>query len=165
MKKSLLCLALSGLVTITSFAAEPAQTQNNDGTTMQTTSTANPGAAFLETNKNKKGVTTLPDGLQYEIVTEGKGKKPGPTDTVTVDYEGKLVNGKVFDSSYQRGEAASFRVDQVIPGWQEALQLMNEGATWMLYIPANLAYGQEGAGGVIGPNETLIFKVHLIKVK
>jgi FKBP-type peptidyl-prolyl cis-trans isomerase FklB len=118
----------------------------------------------MESNKTKKGVVTLPSGLQYEVITQGTGKKPGKTDQVTVDYEGKLVNGQVFDSSYKRGQPATFPVNGVIPGWTEALQLMNEGSTWMLTIPANLAYGESGAGGLIGPNETLIFKVHLIKV-
>lgn len=122
------------------------------------------GTTHMESNKTKKGVVTLPSGLQYEVITQGTGKKPGKTDVVTVDYEGKLVNGEVFDSSYKRGQPASFPVNGVIAGWTEALQLMNEGSTWMLTIPANLAYGETGAGGVIGPNETLIFKVHLIKV-
>lgn len=123
------------------------------------------GNKFMDSNKTKKGVVTLPSGLQYEVITQGTGKKPGKNDIVTVDYEGKLVDGKVFDSSYKRGEPASFPVGGVIAGWTEALQLMNEGSTWMLYIPPTLAYGEAGAGGVIGPNETLIFKVHLISVK
>lgn len=123
------------------------------------------GEAFMQTNKDKKGVVTLPSGLQYKVITPGTGKKPGTSDTVTVDYEGKLIDGKIFDSSYQRGQPATFPVNGVIPGWTEALQLMNEGSTWMLYIPANLAYGEAGAGGLIGPNETLVFKVHLISVK
>lgn len=123
------------------------------------------GNAFLMINKNKKSIVTLPSGLQYEVITQGKGKKPTKDDMVTVDYEGKLINGEVFDSSYKRGQPATFPVSGVIPGWTEALQLMNEGSTWMLYIPANLAYGEAGAGGAIGPNETLIFKVHLINVK
>ena len=123
------------------------------------------GEAFMQTNKDKKGVVTLPSGLQYEVISEGKGKKPGKADTVTVDYEGKLINGEVFDSSYKRGQAASFPVNGVIPGWTEALQLMNEGSTWMLYIPSDLAYGDQGAGGVIGPNQALVFKVHLISVQ
>lgn len=123
------------------------------------------GEAFLEQNKNKKGVYTTPSGLQYQVLDAGNGKKPGKNDTVTVDYEGRLLNGQVFDSSYQRGQPASFNVSQVIEGWTEALQMMNTGATWMLFIPAKLAYGPEGAGGVIGPNEVLVFKVHLISVK
>jgi FKBP-type peptidyl-prolyl cis-trans isomerase FklB len=123
------------------------------------------GDAFLEKNKTKKGVITTPSGLQYEVIEEGNGRKPSKTDIVTVDYEGTLINGKVFDSSYKRGEPASFPVNGVITGWQEALQLMNTGSTYMLYIPAKLAYGEYGAGGLIGPNETLIFKVHLISIK
>lgn len=125
----------------------------------------NSSQKFLETNKTKKGVVTLPSGLQYEVLVEGKGKKPSPTDMVTVDYEGTLVDGQVFDSSFKRGEPATFPVNGVIQGWQEALPLMPEGSTWMLYIPSDLAYGEHGAGGAIGPNEALIFKVHLIKVK
>lgn len=123
------------------------------------------GDKFMEANKQKPGVVTLHSGLQYEILEQGQGKKPGKQDVVTVDYEGKLLNGKVFDSSYQRGEPISFPVMGVIAGWQEALQLMPVGSTWMLYIPSNLAYGKTGAGGLIGPNEDLIFKVHLISIK
>jgi FKBP-type peptidyl-prolyl cis-trans isomerase FklB len=119
----------------------------------------------MEQNKNKKGVVTLPSGLQYEVISAGTGKKPGKNDVVTVDYEGHLTNGKVFDSSYKRGQPATFPVNGVIEGWQEALQLMNTGSTWMLYIPPQLAYGEAGAGDVIGPNETLVFKVHLIGIK
>ena len=141
-----------------SFTAYAATTDSPEQTKKQ-------GDAFLLANKNKKGVVTLPSGLQYEVVTQGSGKKPSKTDTVTVDYEGKLIDGQVFDSSYKRGQPASFPVNGVIPGWTEALQMMNEGSTWMLYIPATLAYGESGAGGLIGPNETLVFKVHLISVK
>lgn len=123
------------------------------------------GDKFMGINKNKANVVTLPSGLEYEVLEKGAGKKPGKNDTVTVDYEGKLLNGTVFDSSYKRGQPATFPVNGVIAGWQEALQLMNEGDTWMLYIPSDLAYGKTGAGGIIGPNETLVFKVHLIKVQ
>ncbi len=123
------------------------------------------GDAFLLKNKSKKGVITLPSGLQYEVITQGTGKKPGKNDMVTVDYEGKLLNNQVFDSSYKRGQPAVFPVNGVIPGWTEALQLMPEGSTWILYIPSTLAYGEAGAGGLIGPNETLVFKVHLISIK
>lgn len=122
------------------------------------------GDAFLNTNKSKPGVVTLPDGLQYKILTKGNGKKPTATDTVTVHYEGKLVDGTEFDSSYKRGEPASFPVSAVIAGWTEALQLMPTGSTWELYIPASLAYGDQGAPPVIGPNQTLIFKVQLIDI-
>ncbi len=123
------------------------------------------GDAFLAANKKKPGVVTLADGLQYKILKAGKGAKPTATDTVTVNYAGRLVNGTEFDSSYKRGEPTSFPVNGVIPGWTEALQLMTPGSTWELYIPASLAYGERGAPPSIGPNETLIFKVELIKVQ
>jgi FKBP-type peptidyl-prolyl cis-trans isomerase FklB len=123
------------------------------------------GDAFLASNKSKPGVVVLPSGLQYKIITAGKGAKPSKEDTVTVDYTGKLINGTVFDSSEKTGKPATFKVTQVIPGWTEALQLMPAGSTWELYIPANLAYGERSVGGAIGPNETLIFNVHLISVE
>jgi len=122
------------------------------------------GEAFLEANKKKPGVKVLPSGLQYKVLTEGKGKTPKATDTVTVNYKGTLVDGTEFDSSYKRGQPATFQVKGVIPGWTEALQLMKEGSKWELYIPSNLAYGERGAGGLIGPNSTLIFEVELISV-
>jgi len=121
---------------------------------------------FLAKNKTKKGVTTLPSGLQYEVIKEGTGKAPKATDTVTVHYEGTLINGTVFDSSIKRGEPASFPVGQVIKGWTEALQLMKEGAKWKLYIPSNLAYGENPqGGGAIRPHDALIFDVELLKVQ
>lgn len=122
------------------------------------------GAKYLEENAKRDGVEVLPSGLQFEVLEEGTGAKPQATDEVTVHYEGKLIDGKVFDSSYERGEPATFPLNQVIPGWTEGLQLMKEGATYMLYLPSNLAYGEQGAGEIIGPNETLIFKVELINV-
>ncbi|QIX63325.1 FKBP-type peptidyl-prolyl cis-trans isomerase [Hymenobacter sp. BT18] len=122
------------------------------------------GEAFLNENKNKPGVTTLPSGLQYEVLTEGSGKKPGPRSQVTTHYHGTLLNGNVFDSSYQRGQPATFGVNQVIAGWTEALQLMSEGSKWRLYIPSDMAYGKRGAGRDIGPDSTLIFDVELLKV-
>jgi FKBP-type peptidyl-prolyl cis-trans isomerase FklB len=122
------------------------------------------GEAFLEKNKNKPGVITLPDGLQYKILIEGQGERPTDSDSVTVHYSGTLIDGTVFDSSYKRGEPAVFPVNGVIPGWSEALKLMKVGSTWKLYIPASLAYGEQGAPPVIGPNQTLIFKVRLIAV-
>lgn len=133
---------------------------------MTDTATQNQDAGdnFLAENSMKEGVKTTDSGLQYKIIEEGSGKSPSPTDMVTVNYEGTLINGTVFDSSYKRGEPISFPVNGVIQGWQEALPMMKEGATWMLYIPSELAYGPRGAGGIIGPNETLIFKVELIKV-
>jgi FKBP-type peptidyl-prolyl cis-trans isomerase FklB len=123
------------------------------------------GDAFLKANQTKSGVVTLPSGLQYKIVTAGKGEKPTSKDTVTVEYTGRLINGTVFDSTEKTGKPATFNVSQVIPGWTEALQLMPAGSTWELYIPANLAYGTRNVGGSIGPNETLIFNVHLMEVK
>jgi FKBP-type peptidyl-prolyl cis-trans isomerase FklB len=123
------------------------------------------GDAFLAENKSKEGVKTLPSGLQYKVVTEGTGPKPKPTDTVTVNYRGTLVDGTEFDSSYKRGQPATFPVNGVIPGWTEALQLMPTGSKWQLFIPANLAYGERGAGQNIGPNATLIFDVELLAVK
>lgn len=122
------------------------------------------GTSFLAANKKKPGVITLSNGLQYKILTAGKGAKPTANDKVTVQYEGKTIAGKVFDSSYQRGKPATFPVNGVIPGWTQALQMMKPGATWMVYIPAKLAYGERGVPGVIEPNSTLIFKVHLVKV-
>jgi FKBP-type peptidyl-prolyl cis-trans isomerase FklB len=122
------------------------------------------GEEFLATNRGKEGVKTLPSGLQYKVITEGKGKTPLATDTVTVNYRGTLIDGTEFDSSYKRGQPATFPVNGVIKGWTEALQLMKEGSKWQLFIPSSLAYGERGAGGQIGPNATLIFEVELIKV-
>lgn len=123
------------------------------------------GEAFLNENKTKTGVVALPDGLQYKIVKAGTGEKPGKDDTVTVEYTGRLISGEVFDSTEKTGKPATFKLSQVIPGWTEALQLMPAGSTWEVYVPANLAYGQRSVGGPIGPNETLIFNIHLISVK
>ncbi len=117
---------------------------------------------FLAANKEKEGVVTLPSGLQYVVLTEGGGEKPSANSTVTVHYEGSLVNGKVFDSSYKRGAPATFGVQQVIKGWTEALQLMPVGSKWRLFIPQELGYGSRGSGGSIPPYSTLIFDVELI---
>lgn len=122
------------------------------------------GEAFLAMNKKKKGVKVLPSGLQYKVITEGKGEAPKATDTVTVNYKGTLIDGTEFDSSYKRGEPATFPVNGVIKGWTEALQLMKEGSKWQLVIPAELAYGERG-GGPIGPNSVLIFEVELLSIK
>lgn len=122
------------------------------------------GKQFLADNKSKPGVVELPSGLQYQVLTEGSGRKPGRNDQVTTHYHGTLIDGTVFDSSVQRGQPASFGVSQVIAGWTEALQLMSEGSKWRLFIPSNLAYGSRGAGGKIGPHSTLIFDVELLKV-
>lgn len=123
------------------------------------------GAAFLAENRTKDGVVTLPSGLQYKVLVEGKGESPKATDTVTVNYRGTLLDGTEFDSSYKRGQPATFNVTGVIRGWTEALQLMKPGAKWQLYIPAELAYGERGSGQNIGPNATLQFEVELISFK
>jgi len=123
------------------------------------------GESFLLENAKKEGVVTLPSGLQYKVIEEGTGKSPEPGDQVTVHYRGTLIDGTEFDSSYARGEPVTFPVGGVIPGWTEALQLMKEGAKWNLFIPPSLAYGEQGAGQVIGPNATLLFEVELISVQ
>ncbi len=122
------------------------------------------GQAFLSENAKKANVVTLPSGLQYEILTEGTGKMAKATDRVKCHYEGTLIDGTLFDSSYKRNEPAVFGVNQVIPGWVEALQLMPEGSKWKLYIPSNLGYGAQGAGEMIPPHSTLVFEVELIEV-
>lgn len=122
------------------------------------------GVEFLTQNASRPEVTTLPSGLQYEILKTGDGKKPSATDRVTTHYEGRLIDGNIFDSSVKRGEPATFPVNGVIPGWVEALQLMNTGSKWRLFVPSNLAYGDRGAGQMIGPNATLIFEVELLSI-
>jgi FKBP-type peptidyl-prolyl cis-trans isomerase FklB len=122
------------------------------------------GDAFLAENKKKEGVVTLPSGLQYKIVTAGTGKKPKSEETVTVNYRGTLIDGTEFDSSIKRGQPATFPVHGVIKGWTEALQLMPVGSKWQLFIPSDLAYGAQGAGGVIGPDATLIFEIELLSI-
>ena len=122
------------------------------------------GKEFLAENAKRSGVVVLPSGLQYEVLAEGKGRKPKATDKVQCHYHGTLIDGQVFDSSIQRGTPAVFGVNQVIPGWVEALQLMPEGSRWKLYIPSDLAYGEQGAGGSIPANATLIFEGELIKI-
>ena len=121
--------------------------------------------AFLEENKKKEGVKTLPSGLQYKVLVEGSGKTPKADDTVTVHYKGILIDGREFDSSHKRGQPATFQVKGVIKGWTEALQLMKEGSKWQLFIPPELGYGERGSGANIPPNSTLIFEVELISVK
>lgn len=123
------------------------------------------GIKFLEENSKKEGVTTLASGLQYEIITEGNGSKPSATDRVKCHYHGTLIDGKVFDSSVDRGQPAVFGVNQVIKGWVEALQLMPVGSKWRLYIPSDLAYGAQGAGEMIGPNTALVFDVELLGIE
>jgi len=123
------------------------------------------GEAFLVANKGKEGVVTLPSGLQYKIMKEGAGPKPTTSDTVVCNYRGTLINGTEFDSSYKRGQPATFPVSGVIKGWTEALQLMPIGSKWQLFIPSDLAYGDNGAGADIGPGATLIFEVELISIQ
>jgi FKBP-type peptidyl-prolyl cis-trans isomerase FklB len=123
------------------------------------------GQKFLEENKKKAGVKVLPSGLQYKVIKSGSGTSPKATDTVEVNYRGTLIDGTEFDSSYSRGQPATFPVNGVIKGWQEALQAMKEGGKWQIYVPAELAYGSRGAGAKIGPNATLIFDVELLKIK
>jgi FKBP-type peptidyl-prolyl cis-trans isomerase FklB len=123
------------------------------------------GEAFLAENKKKDGVKTLPSGLQYKVIKKGSGKKPTSSDTVTTNYRGTLIDGTEFDSSYRRGQPATFPVNGVIPGWTEALKLMEVGSKWQLFIPSNLAYGERGAGSNIGPNRTLIFEIELISIQ
>jgi FKBP-type peptidyl-prolyl cis-trans isomerase len=122
------------------------------------------GEAFLAANKTKPGVKTLPSGIQYIVLKEGTGKQPKATDEVKVHYHGTLINGKVFDSSVDRGEPMTFRLDQVIPGWTESVQKMKEGSKWRVFIPPDLAYGERGPDP-IGPNATLIFEIELLQVK
>jgi FKBP-type peptidyl-prolyl cis-trans isomerase FklB len=123
------------------------------------------GELFLAVNKKKEGVITLPSGLQYRVLKAGTGKTPTDDDTVTVHYQGTLTDRTEFDSSYRRGQPGTFAIKGVLPGWREALKLMQEGAKWEIFIPPNLAYGERGAGSLIGPNATLIFEVELISIQ
>jgi len=131
----------------------------------QASATLEEGARFLAENRGKPGVTTLPSGLQYRVITSGSGASPADSDTVTVNYVGRLIDGTEFDSSLKRGKPATFPVNGVIPGWTEALKLMKVGDKWELYIPTNLAYGERGAGGAIPPNSALVFEVELLSVE
>jgi FKBP-type peptidyl-prolyl cis-trans isomerase FklB len=140
------------------------QKQRAEQTAKVTNENKQTGEAFLAENAKQEGVTVLPSGLQYKVITPGTGKSPSSSDSVTVHYRGTLTDGTEFDSSIKRGTPATFPVNGVIKGWTEALQLMKEGAKWQLVIPASLAYGERGAGSVIGPNATLVFDVELIKV-
>ncbi|NOY72650.1 MAG: FKBP-type peptidyl-prolyl cis-trans isomerase [Gammaproteobacteria bacterium] len=123
------------------------------------------GKAFLENNKKEKDITVLDNGLQYKIITAGSGKKPSASDTVTVHYQGTLINGDEFDSSISRGEPATFPVNGVIKGWQEILPLMSTGSKWKVFVPSELAYGDRGAGAQIAPHSTLIFEIELLSIK
>ena len=126
---------------------------------------AETGADFLAQNAKKQGITVTDSGLQYEVIQSGEGLSPSRTDRVTVHYRGTLVDGREFDSSYKRGKPATFPLNRVITGWTEGLQLMKVGDKWRLFIPSNLGYGSRGAGDLIGPNETLIFEVELLKIQ
>lgn len=123
------------------------------------------GEAFLEANKKKEGVVVLPSGMQYKVLTKGTGKKPTAKDTVSVNYRGTLIDGKEFDSSYTRGQPATFPVSGVIKGWQDLLPMMPVGSKWQVFIPADLAYGARGAGPDIGSNSTLVFDIELLEIK
>ena len=123
------------------------------------------GARYLEENKQKAGFKTLPSGLQYKIIKAGAGPRPGAESLVLVHYRGSLIDGTEFDSSYARGEPVTLGVDQVIKGWQEALQMMPAGSSWQIVVPSDLAYGERGAGGVIGPDATLLFDIELLEIK
>ena len=169
MKLSELAILGLGLCCANVYAldAQPSQPTTVSTSQMQSAAEKNKaaGEAFLSANKNKPGVVTLSDGLQYKMLTEGTGAQPTDSSIVSVNYAGRLINGTEFDSSYKRGEPTTFPVAGVIPGWTEALKLMRAGSTWELYIPASLAYGDQGVPPTIGPNETLIFKVELLEVK
>lgn len=125
---------------------------------------AEEGAAFLAANGKKEGIVTTPSGLQYKVLKQGNGPSPKATDVVRTHYQGTFLNGKVFDSSIKRGEPATFAVNEVIPGWTEALQLMKVGDKWQLFVPSNLAYGPQGSQGVIPPDSTLLFEVELLEI-
>jgi FKBP-type peptidyl-prolyl cis-trans isomerase FklB len=150
--------------TMTSFQKEMAAKQAEKRKTLGEKNKKE-GDAFLAANKSKEGVKTLPSGLQYKVITEGTGKTPKATDTVVTNYRGTLIDGTEFDSSYQRKAPATFKVNGVVKGWTEALQLMKEGAKWQLFVPSELAYGERGAGPNIGPNAVLIFEIELISSK
>lgn len=149
------------MMTFSKEMNEKAATASKEAADKNTTE----GDKFLADNKSKPGVKTTGTGLQYKVLKEGNGSPPKPTDTVVVNYRGMLIDGTEFDSSYKRGEPATFPVNAVIKGWTEALQLMKPGSKYQLFIPSNLAYGARGAGGDIGPNATLIFEVELLNVK
>lgn len=150
--------------TLTAFQQQMRQKQA-ETMKMKADSNKAEGKAFLEANKEKEGVVTLPSGLQYKVIKQGEGASPKASDTVSCHYRGTTIDGKEFDSSYKRGEPASFQVGAVIAGWTEALQLMTIGSKWMLYIPAELAYGDRGAGGVIEPGSALVFEVELLGIE
>jgi len=149
---------------IKNSVAEKLQKKQLEERTASATKAKEEGEKFLAENAKKAGVKTTASGLQYEVLTEGKGDSPKATDTVTVHYKGTLLNGETFDSSYDRGQPVSFPLQNVIPGWTEGLQLMKSGAKYKFVIPAALAYGERGAGVKIGPNSTLVFEVELLSI-
>jgi FKBP-type peptidyl-prolyl cis-trans isomerase FklB len=149
---------------LTELQAELKKRQD-DATRLAGESNQKAGDTFLTENKTKEGVVALPSGLQYKIITAGTGPKPAETDSVVCNYRGTLLDGTEFDSSYKRGQPATFPVNGVIKGWTEALQLMPVGSKWQLFVPPDLAYGARGAGGEIGPNATLLFEVELISIQ
>lgn len=149
----------------TSTQTQPGKATMSENAMATSEKNALEGQKFFEENKKNAQVKTLPSGLQYQVIQEGKGQSPGLSDYVTVHYRGTLLNGTEFDSSYARKEPATFPVNAVIAGWTEALQLMKPGAKWKVYIPSRLGYGTKGAGRVIGPNAALIFDIELLKVK
>lgn len=166
-KLSAIAMLGAGVICGSAYAVEQTSVQTQSVTTMNKSASD----TFLLENQKKPGVMTLSDGLQYKIIEEGHGNSPKDDDTVVVEYQGTLVDGTKFDSSYDRGQPATFPVAAVIPGWREALKMMKPGAIWELYIPSTLAYGEQGVPGnpgqppVIGPNQTLIFKVRLVGIK
>ena len=141
------------------------QKQQQEKTQQAAAANKTEGEAFLAANKSKDGVVTLHSGLQYKILTAGAGPKPTASDSVKCNYRGTLIDGKEFDSSYKRGQPATFEVGQVIKGWTEALQLMPVGSKWQIFVPSSLGYGERGAGAEIGPNATLIFEVELLSIE
>jgi FKBP-type peptidyl-prolyl cis-trans isomerase FklB len=164
--KNLICIALiSGLSFMSTTFANDQPILANQAESSNADTNKLVGQAFLAQNMSSPGVVTLPSGLQYKVIKQGTGQRPLATDTVTVNYSGKFINGNEFDSSYKRGQPATFKVNEVIPGWTEALQQMPKGSVWELYIPASLAYGEQGVPPSVGPNETLIFKVELLDVQ
>ena len=164
LKNPTLLLRILGLIALTSLfgcqqESGPAATSSSGDTSSDS------NQQYLQAHATEAGVISLPSGLQYKVITKGSGASPGPTDSVTVHYRGTLLDGTEFDSSYKRGEPASFPVNRVIAGWTEALQLMHEGDKWELTIPPRLGYGSRGAGGSIPGDSVLIFEVELIKAK
>ncbi len=164
MKKPLITSSLLALFMLTTQAACGTQDNGQDQVMQSQSAPLDAGAAFLAENAKTQGVVTTASGLQYLVLTPGTGASPQVTDAVTVHYRGTLIDGTEFDSSYSRGKPASFPLNRVIKGWTEGLQLMQEGGKHRLFIPPELAYGERGAGKLIGPNATLIFDVELIKI-